>query len=350
MSERIALVVDDSKSARFALRKYLEGHAFRVDTADSARAAYAWLQDQRPDLIFLDHVMPGEDGFTALQHIKDDPQTADIPVVICSSNEGGTFVAEARSRGAAEVLQKPPNPDQLQRVLKQIEALAVPPAPPTPPAPPAVEAPPSPVPDTTDTQAASPPAPPPAAAPVHAAPPAPSTAAATATAATAPSPAPSGAAAGDLGDVRESLDLLRADLTTASEDSAQITQALEARASAIETRLGAIEQRLGSDLANARKHFEREIESLRRHGDQAIEALRTQHEAALTALRNEQRAALDALQQQREREQASQRQQFDTELRAVHEQFRDELARAAQSARAQALQDMRARLLAALGD
>ena len=93
MGERIALVVDDSRSARFALRKYLEGHAFRVDTADSARSAYAWLQDQRPDLIFLDHVMPGEDGFTALRHLKADPQTATIPVVICSSNEGGAFVA-----------------------------------------------------------------------------------------------------------------------------------------------------------------------------------------------------------------------------------------------------------------
>lgn len=121
MSQRTALVVDDSRSARFALRKHLEHHAFKVDTAESARAAYHWLESQTPDLIFLDHVMPGEDGFEALRHLKADPRTASIPVVICSSNEGGAFTAEARSQGAADVLQKPPSPEQLKRVLQQIE-------------------------------------------------------------------------------------------------------------------------------------------------------------------------------------------------------------------------------------
>ena len=110
MSQRTALVVDDSRSARFALRKHLEHHAFKVDTAESARAAYHWLESQTPDLIFLEHVMPGEDGFEALRHLKADPRTASIPVVICSSNEGGAFTAEARSQGAADVLQKPPSP------------------------------------------------------------------------------------------------------------------------------------------------------------------------------------------------------------------------------------------------
>ena len=124
MSQRTALVVDDSRSARFALRKHLEHHAFKVDTAESARAAYHWLESQTPDLIFLDHVMPGEDGFEALRHLKADPRTASIPVVICSSNEGGAFTAEARSQGAADVLQKPPSPEQLKRVLQQIEETA----------------------------------------------------------------------------------------------------------------------------------------------------------------------------------------------------------------------------------
>lgn len=313
MAERIALVVDDSKSARFALRKYLEGHAFRVDTADSARAAYAWLQDQRPDLIFLDHVMPGEDGFSALQRIKDDPQTADIPVVICSSNEGGAFVAEARHRGAADVLQKPPSPEQLLRVLQQIESQ----------------------PSATQIELAG----------------------ASKPAATAepelragPAATPPAGDSDQLSELRESLELLRADLTTVSEDGSQITQALEARASAIEIRLGAIEQRLAGDLANTRKHLDKEIESLRRHGDQAIDALRAKHEAALEALRDEQRQAIDILMQERVKEQDAQRRQFDTELRAIHEQFRDELARAAQTAREQALQDFRTRLLSALGE
>ncbi|SFF59855.1 Response regulator receiver domain-containing protein [Fontimonas thermophila] len=111
MNARLALIVDDSRSARFALRKQLEHHAFKVEAVESARAAYQWLAAQTPDLIFLDHVMPGEDGFEALRHIKANPRTAAIPVVICSSNEGGSFVAEARSQGAADVLQKPPSPE-----------------------------------------------------------------------------------------------------------------------------------------------------------------------------------------------------------------------------------------------
>ncbi|WP_028008599.1 response regulator [Solimonas flava] len=121
---RTALVVDDSKSARFALRRYLEGHAFKVDTADSAQQAYLALQQQRPDLIFLDHIMPGIDGFEALRQLKQDPETAAIPVIICSSNEGEAFVAEAREQGAVDVLPKPPTPELLQRVLASVEQQA----------------------------------------------------------------------------------------------------------------------------------------------------------------------------------------------------------------------------------
>ncbi|NKF22772.1 response regulator [Solimonas marina] len=120
--QRTALVVDDSKSARFALRRHLEGRGFKVDTADGAEDAYRAIDAQAPDLVFLDHIMPGIDGFTALRHLKADPTTATIPVVICSSNEGAAFVAEARDQGAADVLSKPPTPDQLERLLA---ALAV---------------------------------------------------------------------------------------------------------------------------------------------------------------------------------------------------------------------------------
>jgi CheY-like chemotaxis protein len=119
-----ALVVDDSKSARFALRKYLENHAYKVDTAESAEQCYEYLKSNRPEVIFLDHVMPGADGFDVLKHIKSDPTTVTIPVVICSSNEGEEFTKQARSRGAADVLQKPPSPDQLVKVLDNLSKLA----------------------------------------------------------------------------------------------------------------------------------------------------------------------------------------------------------------------------------
>lgn len=124
MAERTALVVDDSRSARFALRRHLEHLAYKVDTAESAEEAYIFLKNHQPAVIFLDHVMPGTDGFTALRHIKADPQTVTIPVIICSSNEGADFTAEARLQGASDVLQKPPTPEQLSNVLEHLQRFA----------------------------------------------------------------------------------------------------------------------------------------------------------------------------------------------------------------------------------
>ena len=115
-----ALVVDDSKSARFALRKFLEGFGYKVDTAESAADAYRQLAGRLPDVVFLDHIMPGVDGFEALKVIKSDPLSSKVPVVICSSNEGEDFVHQARLRGATDVLQKPPSPEQIAGVLANL--------------------------------------------------------------------------------------------------------------------------------------------------------------------------------------------------------------------------------------
>lgn len=117
---KTALVVDDSKSARFALRKFLEGFNYKVETAENANEAYTALGKALPDVIFMDHIMPGTDGFEALRVIKADARFASVPVVICSSNEGEAFVAEAGARGASGVLQKPPSPEQLAGVLANL--------------------------------------------------------------------------------------------------------------------------------------------------------------------------------------------------------------------------------------
>lgn len=123
------LVVDDSKSARFALRRELESRGYRVDTADGAQDAYAYLRSNRPLVVFLDHIMPGIDGLQALEHLKADPATATLPVVICSSNDESAFLDEARAKGACAMLQKPPQPDHLSRILDELNAAAHAPAP-----------------------------------------------------------------------------------------------------------------------------------------------------------------------------------------------------------------------------
>lgn len=121
MIGRNALVIDDSKSARFALRRYLEGHRYQVEAVETVDEAMRILDASRPGVIFLDHVMPGVDGFTVLRALRANPATAQIPVVICSSNEGPEFNAQARAAGANCVLQKPPNPEQLYAVLDELE-------------------------------------------------------------------------------------------------------------------------------------------------------------------------------------------------------------------------------------
>lgn len=120
MAARSALIVDDSKSARFALRRYLESQDFAVETAESAEQALDMLRDSRPAVIFLDYIMPGLSGFEALQRMKSDPAIGSIPVVICSSDEGAEFNRQAIAWGALDVLQKPPSPDQLSRILNNL--------------------------------------------------------------------------------------------------------------------------------------------------------------------------------------------------------------------------------------
>ncbi|HVC31056.1 MAG TPA: response regulator, partial [Steroidobacteraceae bacterium] len=76
MAQKRALIVDDSRSARLFLARILEKHDIQVDSVESAEAAIGYLASRRPDVIFMDHLMPGMDGFQAVQAIKDDPRTA----------------------------------------------------------------------------------------------------------------------------------------------------------------------------------------------------------------------------------------------------------------------------------
>jgi CheY-like chemotaxis protein len=121
MDTNTVLVVDDSKSARFAMRKFLEGFGFQVATAESAEDAYSYLSNKLPDVMFIDHVMPGTDGFAAIKEIKRNERTAGLPIILCSSTEGEDFRREARACGAVDVLQKPPTKDQLRTVLDSLK-------------------------------------------------------------------------------------------------------------------------------------------------------------------------------------------------------------------------------------
>ncbi|MDX1482698.1 MAG: response regulator [Woeseiaceae bacterium] len=112
-----ALVVDDSKIARVALKKQLEEYEIAVETADSGEEALEFLKHDYVDVIFMDHVMPGMDGLTAVRELKGNPRTATIPVMMYTSKEGEVYVSQARALGAVDVLPKQVQPGVLYGML-----------------------------------------------------------------------------------------------------------------------------------------------------------------------------------------------------------------------------------------
>lgn len=102
MSTRKILLVDDSKSARYALRLSLQRHDCEVDTADSAESGLEKIKQDLPDAIFMDHLMPGMNGFEALDLLKADPRTAHIPVVMCTSNDDEPYRRQAQEKAPWE--------------------------------------------------------------------------------------------------------------------------------------------------------------------------------------------------------------------------------------------------------
>ncbi|MEE9423129.1 MAG: response regulator [Gammaproteobacteria bacterium] len=120
MSGKLALVVDDSKSARVVLRRMLEKHAISVDTAESASDAFDYLDRRRPDVIFMDHMMPGMDGFEAVKRIKADPRTVTIPVMMYTSKGGDLYLGQARALGAVGILPKTVAPTELYDALLRL--------------------------------------------------------------------------------------------------------------------------------------------------------------------------------------------------------------------------------------
>jgi CheY-like chemotaxis protein len=123
MARKSALVVDDSKSARVILSRMLEKYDIEVDMAESAEQAIEYLKSNRPDAIFMDHLMPGMDGLQAVKAIKSNPQTAMIPIMMYTSQEGELYVGQARALGAMGVLPKQVRPVDVSKVLYELHLL-----------------------------------------------------------------------------------------------------------------------------------------------------------------------------------------------------------------------------------
>jgi CheY-like chemotaxis protein len=101
----------------------LEKYDIEVDMAESAEQSIEYLKNNRPDAIFMDHLMPGMDGLQAVQTIKGNPQTAMIPIMMYTSQEGELYVGQARALGAMGVLPKQVRPVDVSKVLYELHLL-----------------------------------------------------------------------------------------------------------------------------------------------------------------------------------------------------------------------------------
>ncbi len=88
-----------------------------IDTADSGENAVEYLSKNQPDVIFLDHMMPGIDGLDTLRTIKANPATEMIPVLMYTSKKNDDYVVLAQELGAAAVLPKEVSPNDLKQIL-----------------------------------------------------------------------------------------------------------------------------------------------------------------------------------------------------------------------------------------
>jgi CheY-like chemotaxis protein len=120
VADTSALVVDDSSTSRMLLTKILRKMGIQCEQASSGEDALSQLSWFHPDFIFLDHLMPGMDGFETLKAIKSNPNTQNIPVVMYTSQHAHKYYEEAHALGAAGVISKQIDRDKLYLMINRL--------------------------------------------------------------------------------------------------------------------------------------------------------------------------------------------------------------------------------------
>jgi twitching motility two-component system response regulator PilH len=121
MGIRKILIVDDSPTERHVLNDLLTKAGFEVVTSDNGEDAIVKAKQVKPDLILMDVVMPGLNGFQATRAISRDPDTRTIPIILCTSKSQETDKIWGLRQGARDYVVKPVDRDEL---LGKINALA----------------------------------------------------------------------------------------------------------------------------------------------------------------------------------------------------------------------------------
>ena len=120
MSIKRILIVDDSPTERHVLNDLLTKAGFEVFSSDSGEDAIHKSKQQKPDLILMDVVMPGLNGFQATRAISRDPETKSIPIIICTSKSQETDKIWGLRQGARDYIVKPVNREELLAKINSI--------------------------------------------------------------------------------------------------------------------------------------------------------------------------------------------------------------------------------------
>ena len=115
------LLVDDSKTELHFLSDLLGKRGYKVRTAENGEEAMRRLEEGKPDLILMDVVMPGQNGFQLTRAITRDPRFADVPVIMCTSKNQETDRVWGMRQGAKDYVVKPVVPEELIAKIKQFD-------------------------------------------------------------------------------------------------------------------------------------------------------------------------------------------------------------------------------------
>lgn len=122
MTIRNILLVDDSKTELHYLSDLLGKRGYAVRTAVNGEEALRRLGEAKPDLILMDVVMPGQNGFQLTRAITRDPRFADVPVIMCTSKDQETDKVWGMRQGARDYVVKPVDGDELLAKIRAFDA------------------------------------------------------------------------------------------------------------------------------------------------------------------------------------------------------------------------------------
>ncbi len=107
------LIVDDSPTEIHAYQQMLEKHGYKVESATDGEMSLQKASEVKPDVILMDIVMPGMNGFQATRHLSKSPDTANIPVIIITTKDQETDRVWGMRQGARDYIVKPIKEDDL---------------------------------------------------------------------------------------------------------------------------------------------------------------------------------------------------------------------------------------------